>query len=475
MLIDFAMTGHDSQVFVGQGFIAAADPQSDSADAYPVKPGAWKVTLGSDGQSGDDANVSVWVRRTADGAFHGGVVDVNLFVVPGAASSTYMNQVLNAFFPYVGLEKGTVNTYSADSDFSTVNSRDEFYGMLAATAGVPSAPVINLFVVDNFADSDFGGAIGVAGGIPGSAMRNGTKQSGVAYEPSGDPGYDATILMHEIGHLGGLFHTTELQVVETDPLSDTASCPADTISNNPDACPDKSNVMFPMAYGATTFSTAQENVLHGSALYRGIVEQGGSPAAPLALVPSPGAPAPSPFVDPFAFAAAIEPAPRAMPSSPDALERILGALWCSHDSSSLALSIARDRTQRLSRDVRSSPASAAAPSASRRLRAIFLDDAAPILLRKRAMKLYLAAARDEGLTAEAIETVLAIARATGAASIPERRLRSAAIRLVRDARLAPIGSASPSLGTQLASRIDAALATALASADPLVAAAAAGE
>jgi hypothetical protein len=451
VIINFSMAGHQTQLFGGQGFIGASDPQADSADAYPVKDGTWKLTLGSDGASGDKAHARVWARRTNDGAFHGGVLDVNLIIVPGAASASYMNQVLAAFFPYAGIEKGAVDTYQASSSFSTINSVDEYREMLATSAAVPNAPAVNLFVVDDFADSAYGGAIGVSGGIPGSPMRHGTVQSGLAYEPSGDPNYDATVLMHEIGHLGGLFHTTEFAIAETDPLGDTPECPAATIASKPDTCADKDNVMFPIAYGATAFSAGQLNVLHGSALYRGILEAGGAPPPPLLL----GAVGPAllPFVDDASPAQVV-----AMPRLPDALERALGALWCSGGLARSALSVARDANALLSRHT--------AKSASARLRAIAFDTASPVLLRKRALRLYAQAARAEGHEAEAMETLLAVARRKGAVTIAERRFQAAALRLVAGARAAAAPSVAP--------RIDQAIAAALASNDRLLSAVAAG-
>ena len=456
VIINFAMTGHDTQVFGGLHHITAANPQADSVDAYPVKAGTWRLTLGSDGESGTGAHTRVWVRRTSDGAFHGGVVDVNLFIVQGVASQSYMNQVLDAFFPYAGLSKGTVNVYSADPSFSTVNTRDEYREMLKATGGIGDAPAINLFVVDDFSDGDFGGAIGVAGGVPGSPMRHGTGQSGLAYEPSGDPGYDATVLMHEVGHLGGLFHTTEFQIVETDPLSDTASCPNDTIQSNPAACPDKDNVMFPMAYGATAFSGAQTLVLQGSALYRGVLEAGGVPSPPL-LFPVAGAMAPSPFVEDASIAQ--DEGIRTMPRSPDPLERALGALWCSGSFAERALSVARDPAVALARK--------SAGSAVARLRAVALDPAAPVLLRKRALGLYVQAAKEAGSLPAALETAISLAGARSAASVADRRLASAALRLLRDAR--------PSAPAPLAGRIDGVLSGAVSSGVAFVAAAAAGK
>ncbi|MFO0591828.1 MAG: hypothetical protein U0441_30050 [Polyangiaceae bacterium] len=449
VILNFAMVGHTNQTFGGQQFIGAADPQSDTADAFPVQSGSWKVTLGSDNMSGTGAKVHAWVRRTNDGLFHGGAIDVNLFVVPGAATQSYLNQVLDKFFPYVGLTKGTVTAYSLDNSYATIGSVDEYRQMLASSAAIPDAPAINLFVVEDFSDAAYGGAIGVAGGIPGSPMRHGTPQSGLAYQPTGDTNYDATILMHEIGHLGGLFHTTEFAITETDPLSDTPECPHDTIASKPDQCADKSNVMFPIAYGATSFTNAQLNVLHGSALYRGVLDEGGSPVAPFAVAPKGALP-------PAMTSDALPSGARSMPAAPDALERALGALWCGGGVDAAALRIARDPASYVARP---------GGDAASRLRAIALDTAAPVLLRKRALRLYFQVAKDSGKEAEALDTLLAIA-SEPIASVADRRVHAAALRLLRSARpLAPAASWK---------RIDAAIATAVASSDALVAAVASG-
>lgn len=285
VIFDFAMTGKKMQVFGNTGWIAAANPQSDSADAMPVKPGNWRLTLG--GEPGvESAHVMVYVRRTEDGAFHGGVMDVNVFRASGVSSDAHVAKVLGAMFAsYAGIGLGNVKYAEISKDFAYIDSKEEYRKMLVAYAANYPVPALNLFVVGGFANAAFGAAIGVAGGVPGSPMRQNTGLSGVAYKPSKDPAYDATVLMHEVGHLGGLFHTTEIQVDETDPLSDTASCPAATIESKPDACPDKTNVMFPMAYGATVLSPAQQKVLQGSALHRGVLLAGGAPAPPMALFP----------------------------------------------------------------------------------------------------------------------------------------------------------------------------------------------
>lgn len=454
IIYNFAMEGHDTQVFGGVQWSSASNPQTDAAAAYPVAAGNWRLTAGSDGNAGDFATARVWVRRTNDGAFHGGVLDMNIVIVPGSATQGYMDQVVSNFFPYAGLTKGKIVTYSADSSFATISSQDEYRALLAQSAGYPSAPAVNLFVVDDFSDGAFGAAIGVSGGLPGSPMRHGTAQSGLAFQPTGDPKYDASVLMHEIGHLGGLFHTTEYAITEVDPLSDTPECAAQTIMGNPDACPDTSNTMFPIAYGATSFTPAQLIVLHGSALYRGILDAGGQPAPPLDAAPQKDAPAAA-FLDEPGLPLGI----RAMPGAPDALERALGALWCGGGFESAALGAAGG-TASLSPKT--------ATTAAVRFRGIIFDDKLPVLLRKRALRLFLEAARKAGNEAQALETVLAIAAKNRApASLAERRLQAAALRLVLRAR--------PHAKAALGARMDAAIAAAKRSDDRLLAAVAAGD
>ncbi|MCK6593044.1 MAG: hypothetical protein L6Q76_36280, partial [Polyangiaceae bacterium] len=234
VILNFAMADHSTAVFGKEGWIGAANPQSDSADAFPVQEGSWRITLGDDDGSIKSAPVTVFARRTLDGKFHGGVVDVNVFIAPNAASQNQINAVLGKMFPYAGLELGKVAFFPLDSSFSTVSTIDEFSLLLQSSEGAPTAPALNLFVISNFG-AQFGDAIGVAGGIPGSPMRHGTGMSGVAYLPSGNSTYDASVLRHETGHLAGLFHTTEYAIDETDPLSDTPECAHSTMQANPDS------------------------------------------------------------------------------------------------------------------------------------------------------------------------------------------------------------------------------------------------
>jgi hypothetical protein len=192
-----------------------------------------------------------------------------------------------------------------------------------------------MFVISKFG-TDFSQAIGVAGGIPGSPTVNGTTISGVAYQPSGDPSYDVTVLRHEIGHLAGLFHTTEFATTDTDPISDTLECVAATIQATPEKCPDVVNTMFPIAFGNTELSDAQKRVIQGSALYRGVFAAGGSPdPASSAVAPKSSDAKSAPFYVNFSD--------KPMPTNPTPLERVLGGVWCAHagaDYEALAVRVA---------------------------------------------------------------------------------------------------------------------------------------
>ncbi|MDB4988375.1 MAG: hypothetical protein JWN04_3553 [Myxococcaceae bacterium] len=89
------------------------------------------------------------------------------------------------------------------------------------SAGVETAS-IDVFIV-----SDMGSYVGIAGGIPGVLGVHGSGRSGVAIAADmlGDLLDADLVLMHELGHFLGLFHTTEGSGAVLDPLSDTPACP----------------------------------------------------------------------------------------------------------------------------------------------------------------------------------------------------------------------------------------------------------
>lgn len=398
VVTSFEIPGTGLPFFIDEHALTAASPQSDLPQAWPVLEGNWRLRLSADGPT--SATTSVFVRRTLDGAFHGGVVDMNVFLAPGSGvDQAYVSAVLDQIFatywgPGIGLTKGNVTFQGLASSFDSIGSDQELGAMFATSAGVGPAPAVNLFVVGDFT---YVNALGIAGGIPAAPMVHGTEKSGIAYTPTGNQGYDASILAHEMGHLAGLFHTSEVQVTGFDPLSDTVTCP-NIMNTNPQSCPDVENVMFPIAFGGGTFSPLQARVVQGSATYRGILEEGGLPGSPLPLLSPVSARAPA-AAPPYRLAV---PATRA-PTSP--LERTLAAHWC-------------DRVS----DIDAYVLATLHPSADE-LEAIAQSGDLPDHARARALRLLrrLSPARAEELAA------LALAHDQG------RRLRLEAIRVLDDA------------------------------------------
>jgi len=126
--------------------------------------------------------------------------------------------------------------------------------------------------------------LGMAGGIPGAMTMHGTRSSGVVIglddlETGIDGGffdaaYPPVLLGHEVGHFLGLFHTSEADGTEIEPLGDTPVCDASRDENGdgllePAECAGfgAENVMFwGVQSSDATFSPSQRDVLRGAAV-----------------------------------------------------------------------------------------------------------------------------------------------------------------------------------------------------------------
>ncbi len=136
-----------------------------------------------------------------------------------------------------------------DADtYGVIDSDEEIAGMYQL-AGESSEQALNVYFVNDIALGAGGlSVLGLAGGVPGPPVLQGTRRSGVtvnmgsylAVLPDGDQMMidEATaeleiIMAHESGHFLGLYHTVERnglalpdgEITGEDPLSDTTTCP----------------------------------------------------------------------------------------------------------------------------------------------------------------------------------------------------------------------------------------------------------
>jgi len=278
---DFVVPGTLSG-YLRPGIVTAAVPVSDAAEAMPPMPGTWKVTLASETDL-EAADFQFWYRQTLDGEFHGGLIDINVFMVPGAGTEESVTDLLHlAFDDWAGgLNVGEVSFFALSSEFSIVTEAN-YFDLFAASAPAAGKPALNFLLVD-FIDLE-SEPLGFSPGAPALPLEHGTLQSGVVVTLADFPALDRVVFRHETGHFAGLFHTTEIEVGYGDKLSDTPVCA--NVLDLFESCPDFDNLMFPFANpdNPMLMSDGQDAVVRGSALYRGAVEKNGGFPEPLARV-----------------------------------------------------------------------------------------------------------------------------------------------------------------------------------------------
>lgn len=278
------------------GVTAAAQvPQSEHAATLPPMPGTWHAKFRGRGQ----LEAKIQIQSTPDGTFHGGALDVDLYVPSGirlggnsgitvatAPTNAAVRDRVSAFFDAVydlyGLSRGNLRYHGLSARYSKLDD-DELGDVFQETSVAPPGQGMHVVLSDGDESSEWWG---IAMGIPGAANSPGNEQSGLALASldGADADMEGFVLAHEAGHFFGLNHTTELSG-EGDPLGDTPVC-ANIADGDLENCPDVNNIMFAAgAIFSPTASPAQRRVVQGSPIFRAF--QTGTPPTPRGVRRSP--------------------------------------------------------------------------------------------------------------------------------------------------------------------------------------------
>lgn len=267
------------------GIAALSIPQTSATSAIPVMPGTWMLTFSV--PPGRTARARAYVRTTIDGEFHGGTLDVRVYIPDGlmisdptplhavsaatAATDPSIVARLDSFFMTLEqlfeLGRGRVEFIALPASFATLPDDASRVSALNATSA-GSELSVHLILTSEL--TLFGSPVwGSSPGIPGSSATTGHPLAAVVVDVSlGFPAIaDGMTMVHELGHFMGLFHTTEQNRAYHDPISDTPECAPGAAT-----CPDGHNIMFSTFYGASggiglTTSPHQRRVIWGSPLY----------------------------------------------------------------------------------------------------------------------------------------------------------------------------------------------------------------
>jgi hypothetical protein len=287
VVADFSSPGDHVPFQTELGIVAVSIPQTSATAKEAIEAGEWTVTA-SIGNSAP-AHAKLFVRTTEDGQFHGGALDLRLYIPDGllvvtpsehaittatAASDPTIAMQIDSFYATLkqlyDLDRGNVEFVSLPGELAQITDLTKRNQALMMTTPSTSGPAAQFVLVDALSFENGNTAWGLTPWNPGTAMTTGHPMAGVFVNISlsKSPAADGMTMVHELGHFSGLYHTTEGDRTYHDPLDDTPEC-----QPGASVCPDGHNIMFVTFYGASggglglMASDQQRRVMWGSPLY----------------------------------------------------------------------------------------------------------------------------------------------------------------------------------------------------------------
>lgn len=297
---DYVPDGSDTELALGnRGLGTFSVPSTNATATQPLASGRWSVTVnglvptgpvdksGTSRAQGDPItgalHVTVKLQRTGDGAFHGGQLDLHVYVPQGLhvqdpdpvhvvtnpSSDASIGKRVDFFYEELlrlfDIGRGTVTFHSMDARFAHATTGDD-RAQLIAQASVESGPALHVVLTNELSYGGGQTLLGYSVGLPGAMNTAGTVRSAIAVAlyDDGTANNDAITFVHEMGHFAGLMHSTDYDGTP-DLLGDTPVCTGSekVCSQNDD------NLMAPDGPAhAAVVSPSQVRVVQGAPFYR---------------------------------------------------------------------------------------------------------------------------------------------------------------------------------------------------------------